>query len=109
MPDLPPPGLSLVSLLAGNHTIAGELDQLAEELATLFVEFFRAELAGDRIQQEDLPSLVDAACAELVQEFLDDARVHGGYEALGHADREEYAQLVGAKVRRAIHAALELA
>jgi len=104
-----PPELPLVSVLVANPTLAAELDRLAEELAAPFVESFQTGLAAQTLRREDLPSLVETVCTRLVQEFLDDARVHGGYEVLGHADREEYAQLVVAKVRRAIHAALELA
>ena len=100
MPDPMPRAPSLVSLLAMDQTAATNLNRLVEEMAAPFVEFFRTGLAAGTLFQEDFPSLIDTISAELVRRFLEDA--HRGYEVLGPADCQEYAELIVSRVRRTL-------
>lgn len=80
-----------------------------EELAAPLVEFLQARQATQTIPPEELPALVDGVCEEVRQRFLEDADVRGGYEILGPADRQEYAELIMGRVRSTLRVALGLA
>ena len=109
MCDPMPRAPSLMSVLTADPAVATDLDRLVEELTGPFAELFQADLAAGGLHAEDLPAAIDTVCDELIERFLEDARLHGGYDILGPVERQEYAQIVVERVRRILRLGLGLA
>ncbi len=103
------PRYHFAHLRAEDPTPAGDLAQLADNLAAPFVEHFRDGLEAGDLARAELPHLIESACSELAQFFLEDARVNQEFDAVQMSDLREYTDLVIDLVRDRLLDAMGLA